>query len=485
MAVLKPSKPGEGVLPLSPDGTTAEAEAPLGQRVSLHHTVAVVFLLDCLIIVLGGFAPVVFERLFDATRSLDFSAEALFIAALFFQVSQRMVDGYKLSRIVDLGKSTRRAVFSLFVAFSILIMVAAAAKVTHDYSRVWFFSWMTICLLLVPLQRWVVIGRLRRSFATGAYVHRALSVGVRAEPLDQSAIARLSHGQTRILKRTRIGVAGELLGVGGEVRQGELDEVYVTVAWPEAQRVFDALSKLQHLPANIYVHVTMEDGEAPLLGAAVHDGGLQVKVVGRAIEGWDSWQKRLADLVIAYGALLILSPVLLLVALAIRLESPGPVLFRQLRQGFNGRTFELLKFRSMYSDRLDAHAARQTSRGDDRVTRVGRFIRRTSLDELPQLVNVICGDMSIVGPRPHALMTTAEGHGLDNAVREYALRHRVKPGMTGWAQVNGLRGELDSIEKLRRRVEHDIAYIDGWSMEMDLKIILRTLWIVVADRTAY
>ncbi len=181
----------------------------------------------------------------------------------------------------------------------------------------------------------------------------------------------------------------------------------------------------------------------------------------------------------------LLFPVLVLIALAIRIETRGPLFFRQVRQGFNGSNFDVLKFRSMYADQSDAFAERQTSKGDGRVTRVGRLIRRTSLDELPQLINVIRGEMSIVGPRPHALKTTAEGRTLEAAVQEYALRHRVKPGMTGWAQVNGLRGELDTIEKLRRRVQHDIEYIEKWSMGLDLKIILKTLFLVIGARGAY
>ena len=188
---------------------------------------------------------------------------------------------------------------------------------------------------------------------------------------------------------------------------------------------------------------------------------------------------------IAALVLALISPMLLFVALLIRLDSKGPIFFRQRRVGFNGSIFEILKFRTMYVDQTDHDAVRQTGRGDARVTRVGRVLRRTSLDELPQFINVLQGSMSIVGPRPHALQTRAEGKSLDELVEHYAARHRVKPGITGLAQVNGLRGELDSAEKLRRRVDYDIEYIDRWTIWLDIEILLKTVPLVFYDKSAY
>jgi lipopolysaccharide/colanic/teichoic acid biosynthesis glycosyltransferase len=156
-----------------------------------------------------------------------------------------------------------------------------------------------------------------------------------------------------------------------------------------------------------------------------------------------------------------------------------------VRQGFNGVEFELVKFRSMFAEDADPASEVQTSANDCRVTRVGRFIRRTSLDELPQIFNVLQGHMSIVGPRPHALKTSAEGKLLGEAVSDYAWRHRVRPGITGWAQVNGLRGELNSVEKLRKRVQYDTDYIDNWSIGFDVAIVLRTVWLLFHDPNAY
>jgi exopolysaccharide biosynthesis polyprenyl glycosylphosphotransferase len=202
-------------------------------------------------------------------------------------------------------------------------------------------------------------------------------------------------------------------------------------------------------------------------------------------EGWSLWFKRAEDLTIAVLALLVLSPALALIALAIRIDSPGPIFFRQVRIGFNGRTFRLRKFRSMFVEMTDHHAQTQTRKGDPRVTCVGRFIRSTSLDELPQLLNVIEGSMSIVGPRPHALATQTGGRNIDELVDCYAVRHRVKPGITGWAQIQGFRGELDNVEKLRNRVDYDLAYIDKWTIWLDLEIIFRTIKLIFNDKRAY
>ena len=174
-----------------------------------------------------------------------------------------------------------------------------------------------------------------------------------------------------------------------------------------------------------------------------------------------------------------------MVALAIKLDSPGPVFFRQKRFGFNEDLFNCWKFRTMQQHRADANGEVLTRRDDDRITRVGRFLRRTSIDELPQLFNVLKGEMSLVGPRPHATSAKAAGRLYTEAVEVYAARHRVKPGITGWAQVNGWRGETDTLEKIERRVEYDLFYIENWSLSLDLKILLRTAMVVVGDREAF
>ncbi|MFD2453203.1 exopolysaccharide biosynthesis polyprenyl glycosylphosphotransferase [Ideonella paludis] len=191
--------------------------------------------------------------------------------------------------------------------------------------------------------------------------------------------------------------------------------------------------------------------------------------------------KRASDLVLASLILVLISPVLLAVALGVKFSSPGPILFKQRRTGLDGEVIEVYKFRSMLS--MDNGAVvKQATRDDPRITKFGAFIRKTSLDELPQFVNVLQGRMSIVGPRPHAV---AHNEQYRKIVRAYMARHKVKPGITGWAQVNGLRGETDTVDKMARRVEFDLEYLRNWSLGLDLLIIARTARMMFFDRSAY
>jgi lipopolysaccharide/colanic/teichoic acid biosynthesis glycosyltransferase len=197
-----------------------------------------------------------------------------------------------------------------------------------------------------------------------------------------------------------------------------------------------------------------------------------------------AFAKRLQDLVIGVPALVVAAPVMALIALAVKLDSPGPALFRQRRHGFNNEEIVVWKFRSMRSEAADAHAVRQVSAGDDRVTRVGRIIRKTSLDELPQILNVLKGEMSLVGPRPHAVgMKTGDVESA-RLVAEYAHRHRMKPGVTGWAAIHGSRGPVDTPESVRRRVMLDVEYIERQSFWLDLYIMAMTLPCLLGDRQA-
>jgi len=203
------------------------------------------------------------------------------------------------------------------------------------------------------------------------------------------------------------------------------------------------------------------------------------------IQGWPAVAKRLIDLCIASLALMLLAMPILLIALLIRADTAGPILFRQCRVGFANSDFRMWKFRTMHHTRTQAGPLRQASRHDPRVTRTGAFLRRWSLDELPQLFNVLRGEMSLVGPRPHAHGTCAGGKPFEQITPHYPARHRVLPGITGLAQVRGWRGETDTEEKLLRRVEADLEYIDNWSLRLDLQILGRTLVRVIAERNAY
>lgn len=208
-------------------------------------------------------------------------------------------------------------------------------------------------------------------------------------------------------------------------------------------------------------------------------------IFDKPIADWDSVAKRAFDVVCASLLVILFCPIMLLTAPAIKVESKGPVLFRQERYGFNNEVIEVLKFRSMRHDMSDPQARQVVTRDDPRVTRVGRFIRRTSIDELPQLINVIRGDLSLVGPRPHAVNAHTGDRLWNDVVAGYFARHRVKPGVTGWAQINGWRGEVDAHEKIRQRVEHDLFYIENWSVLFDLYILALTPIRLFTSENAY
>jgi Undecaprenyl-phosphate glucose phosphotransferase len=255
-------------------------------------------------------------------------------------------------------------------------------------------------------------------------------------------------------------------------RAGEVDEVYVAADVRRWQAIRESLQALP-LP----VRLLPDASTAELMGRPWHPLGdaIAIELQRAPLSGLERATKRAIDLVLAGLGLVVLVPLFAVVALAIKLDSPGPVLFRQTRQGFNGRPFKIFKFRSMRVIE-DGGVIRQAAKDDPRVTRVGRWLRRSSIDELPQLLNVLRGEMSIVGPRPHAV-----AHDTHYSVRiaKYAFRHHVKPGLTGWAQVNGHRGETPTLDTMARRIDHDLWYIDHFSIPLDLKIIAGTageLW---------
>jgi exopolysaccharide biosynthesis polyprenyl glycosylphosphotransferase len=210
-----------------------------------------------------------------------------------------------------------------------------------------------------------------------------------------------------------------------------------------------------------------------------------IDILDRPMSDRDVLVKWLFDKVVGGLALIALAPVMGVIALAIRLDSRGPVLFCQKRYGFNNELIAVYKFRSMYVDRCDASASELVAKGDARVTRIGRYIRKTSLDELPQLFNVMKSELSLVGPRPHALQAKADGQLYHVAVDSYFARHKVKPGMTGWAQIHGWRGETDTQEKIQKRVEHDLYYIENWSVLLDLYVLLMTPLALISANNAY
>lgn len=263
-----------------------------------------------------------------------------------------------------------------------------------------------------------------------------------------------------------------------------VDRVVIAVQSTAQGRVRQLVQRLGVLPnpLNLFIDVG-GDAEDDAALARIVAGG-ESELSGAANGARQAWTKRVQDLVVASLGLVVATPIMLLVAVAVKLDSPGPIFFRQRRHGFNNEVIRVWKFRSMRHDMADATAARQVTADDDRVTRVGRFIRMTSLDELPQLLNVLTGEMSIVGPRPHAIGMKTAGVESAKLVAEYAHRHRMKPGLTGWAAIKGSRGPVDTPESVRRRVALDVEYIERQSFWLDLYVIAMTIPCLLGDRSA-
>jgi Undecaprenyl-phosphate glucose phosphotransferase len=281
----------------------------------------------------------------------------------------------------------------------------------------------------------------------------------------------------------KLGTVDDLLEFARRVR---LDLVIFTLPITAEGRLLQMLRKLWVLPVDIRLSAHMNKlrfqsraysyiGTVPLLD-----------VFDKPIADWDIVMKYLFDKIVGMLCLVLVAPVMLLVAIAVRANSRGPILFKQKRYGFNNELVEVYKFRSMYFDQLDYDAVKLVTRDDPRVTPVGRFIRKTSLDELPQLFNVVFkGDLSLVGPRPHAIHARAAQHQYDEVVDGYFARHRVKPGITGWAQIHGWRGSTDTPEKIQKRVECDLYYIENWSIMLDTYILLVTPFALFKLENAY
>jgi len=368
------------------------------------------------------------------------------------------------------------------------LSVAGAFDFSGLFSGEWARWWLVIMLLMLLADRFATIAAARRWKAQDRFHQRVVILGAGANGrrllehlqrqddfpttlvgfVDDRRGGRLQDpGDLPLLGTTR-----ELLPL---IRANRVDLVIIALPLAAAERVRDLVKRLRAFPIDIFLAPDLAIFEFPACRTRDIAGMPLVHVLRRPISGWSYAVKRAEDVAIALVCLFLLGPLLLLSAVAIKLTSRGPVLFRQKRYGFNNSVIDVLKFRTMFLNASDQAGAAQAVRNDPRVTPVGRLLRRTSIDELPQLINVLKGEMSIVGPRPHALGTRAAGRLFEELVDEYAARHRVKPGMTGWAQVHGLRGETDTVDKLRLRVEFDLHYIENWSLGFDLAIIAKTL----------
>ncbi|TIM24751.1 MAG: undecaprenyl-phosphate glucose phosphotransferase [Mesorhizobium sp.] len=373
--------------------------------------------------------------------------------------------------------------------FALMALTAFVMKMSQDYSRLLFGSWFVIGFVLIFGLR-LVMSKLIRAWARdGRMERRAVIVGggKAAEILIRS-VEKQPYNDIRICgifddrgdKRSPPIVAGY-------PKLGTISELIEIVSLPltAESRVLQLLKKLWVLPVDIRLSAHSNALQFRPRAYSYIGAVPMLDIFDKPINDWDSVAKRAFDIVFSLIGIVVFSPVMLATAIAIKLDSKGPVLFHQKRHGFNNEIIEVYKFRSMYTDKADPTAKQTVTKNDPRVTRVGRFIRKTSIDELPQFFNSLLGSLSLVGPRPHAI--AAQSHNLlyNEVVDGYFARHKVKPGVTGWAQINGWRGEMDTNEKIRMRTEYDLYYIENWSLLFDLRILFLTPLRLLNTENAY
>lgn len=382
-----------------------------------------------------------------------------------------------------------RLCISYVVAWATVMGLLAATHQADYFSRLWLGFWFLTALMGSVAFRGVVYFCLSRARARGHNVKRVIIVG--SSRSIEKAHRRLVENPWLGLDLHKMLVLGDDIASTGVdyplqhpaltdlqqlsqvVNADAINEVWICLPLREEERVNEVLYALRHSTVNIRFFPDLS-GYRLLNHRATEVAGLYALDLSCSpLDGFNRFVKNLEDRVLGLAIVMFITPLLLLIAIGVKLSSPGPVLFKQYRQGMDGRRINVYKFRSMKIHNEPQGRVTQARRFDDRVTAFGRFLRRTSLDELPQFFNVIQGKMSIVGPRPHAM---AHNEHYKELVESYMKRHKVKPGITGWAQVNGLRGETDTLDKMRKRVEYDLFYIENWSLGFDLRIIGLTLW---------
>jgi putative colanic acid biosynthesis UDP-glucose lipid carrier transferase len=410
---------------------------------------------------------------------------ALLLALLLAAIVVPATGAYRREFEWAFGRKLRRLIAGWAIVILMLVSLAAMLKVTDYYSRIWFGTWVLLCavglvaMLLISHAASVrsrKAGRNRRGIVLvgSGESARRVEAQIRSDPLSGLELLACfgepwSESETRPLDQ-----------LAHFIDENRVQGVWIALPWEDKAILERALDMLKAVVVD--VNVVPDLHQYRLLNQNISEWG-GMPVISLSATPMTDAERRLKAVMDWLGALLLtllLSPLLLLICLAILLSDGGPALYRQRRLGVGGESIDILKFRTMRSESAAA-PFRQVSPDDDRVTRVGRFLRRSSLDELPQIFNVLKGEMSLVGPRPHPVELNDE---FKARIPKYMLRHKVKPGITGWAQVNGFRGQTDTPEKMALRIQHDLWYIQNWSLWLDLKILLVTPF-VMTHRNAY
>jgi len=418
------------------------------------------------------------------------------LSAVIFVLPNLLRGEYRIARFFTLNPHLRSSIQLWNVTFICLLALGFLAQISAIYSRGWMLIYYasTICVLLALRYLFVRatvlgsrVGLISAQriflFGTGKHVEdfveryqpRTLGVSVVGchflTPIEPSASALERRGA----------LARDLDAAIASARILEPDAIFLVMPWSATDTIEQCAEALLKLPAEIHLGAEHILDRYEHVQLSKFGSMASLQLTRMPLSRLELLKKRAFDLVLASTALILLTPVLVIAAVLIKLDSPGPIFFLQHRFGFNQKPFRIIKFRTMHT-LDDGPVINQARKGDPRVTKVGAWLRRWNIDELPQLFNVIMGDMSLVGPRPHALSHDRE---YEQRIARYARRHNVKPGITGWAQIHGLRGETDTDDKMHKRVEYDLYYIDNWWLGLDLQILLRTALSPASYRNAY
>jgi len=386
-----------------------------------------------------------------------------------------------------------RVTFAWLAVLLLLVISEWATKRSGNYSRIWMFNWFGSTILVLGLYRWVLrylLGSIRmRGMDTrkvvligATHIGRKILETVRDNPwmgLDVIGSVETPYDQVTL---NEVPVLGDMDAFIESLRINVPDQIWIALplrAEALIQKLLEVTSETPttvRLVPDLFGHELLNQGVTELAGVPV------ITLQGSRVDGRAQVVKAIEDRALSILILLLVSPLMLLIAIGVKVSSPGPVLFKQKRHGLGGKIVEVWKFRTMRVHQEHDGKVTQATRGDPRITRLGRFLRASSLDELPQFINVLQGRMSVVGPRPHAV---EHNNHYQTLVRRYMLRHSVKPGITGWAQINGYRGETDTLEKMAKRVECDIFYIRNWTIWFDLQIVALTVVRGFFQRSAY
>ncbi len=434
----------------------------------------------------------------DEPEKFGLYLTAAVLYSLLLVQSFHMVGLYRFGRILTPQRQIVVIPGIGLILFLLLTTCAFALKISEDFSRVWAFSWLIVNMASIVAARFILYRVVRRLSDQGQ-INRKIAIfggGEQGRRLINH-IEHLNEPWNEIVgvfddrtDRVETDLAGyPLIGNTDDLiqwcRQNHADEVLIALPWGAHDRTMAIVHLLASLPVN--VRLSPEFIGADMLYRRISNQFRvpMLSLLEKPVTGWGAITKSCLDYLVATIALIMSAPILLIVICAIKLDSPGPIFFRQKRYGFNNQLIGVYKFRSMYAEQTDHNAEIITTKDDPRVTRVGAFLRRFSIDELPQIFNVLSGDMSVVGPRPHALKAKAGKVLYEDVIDQYAVRHKVKPGITGWAQVNGWRGDTHDEAALIGRLEHDLYYIDNWSILFDLSIIFRTFIVVLRGENSY